>query len=232
MQVVPGVYLANGFPYGRHQNSYVICTDKATVMVDCGDLEEESFDSVVSACSRWGFGIGDVSHLLLTHAHFDHSSNAARLRRQGAKVVASLDTAAAIGAGDERCIGYAVGREFERCHTDVIARPDERLPLDGLDVRCLWAPGHTRGLTVYEVRLNGELLWFCGDLVQIGPDCASVELGWAGGPDYDRKVYLDTLRKLAQMDCDTLLAGHGPPAIGMGRRLIQMAYTKAMLEWR
>jgi hypothetical protein len=34
------------------------------------------------------------------------------------------------------------------------------------------------------------------------------------------------------MDCDSLLAGHGPPGLGLGKRLIEKAYTKAMLERR
>ena len=34
MQVVTGVYLVNGFPYGLHQNSYVIGAPDATIMVE------------------------------------------------------------------------------------------------------------------------------------------------------------------------------------------------------
>lgn len=59
-----------------------------------------------------------------------------------------------------------------------------------------------------------------------------MQLGWAGGPDYDRQTYLETLRKLAHMKLDTLLPGHGPPAIGIGKQVIEKAYTRAMVEWR
>ena len=38
MQVVPGVYLVNGFPYRVHQNTYVIRAGDALVLVDSGDL--------------------------------------------------------------------------------------------------------------------------------------------------------------------------------------------------
>ena len=85
---------------------------------------------------------------------------------------------------------------------------------------------------IFEVELNGSILWFTGDLMEVGPECRSLELGWPGGPDFDRDKYLKTLKKLTAMECDVVLPGHGPPLIGGGKRLINMAYTKALVEWR
>ncbi len=231
MQVTPGVYLVNGFPYGRHQNGYLLKAPSGLVVVDSGDMEEESFDTVEQACRLWGFDVRNVSHLFVTHAHFDHSSHTARFRSMGAAIVASQDTADAMADGDDRCIGYAMARRFEPCQTDVIIDDNETVDAGGLSVRGIAAPGHARGLMVFEVILADQRLWFCGDLLKVGTECGSVELGWPGGPDYDRPVYLETLRRLAHMECDTLLPGHGPPGIGLGWRLMQMAYTKAMVEW-
>jgi len=231
MQILPGLYLVNGFPYGRHQNSYLLKTEASPIIIDSGDMQEESFETVERACQRWGFEVGDVSHLFVTHAHFDHSSHAARLRSMGALIVASEDTADAMAAGDDRCIGYAMGREFETCRTDLVIRDGEMVEVGGVAVRGIAAPGHATGLMVFEVMLGDECLWFCGDLVEVGPECGTLELGWPGGPDYDRPTYLETLRRLAHMECGTLLPGHGPPGIGLGKRLIQMAYKKAMVEW-
>lgn len=233
MQITPDVYLINGYPYGHHQNGYLLKTPEALVVIDSGDLDDDSFDTVVAACRRWGFAVEQVTHLLVTHAHFDHSSHAARLRHLGAKIVASADTAEAMAAGDDRCIGYAVSRDFEPCATDIIAEDGKTLELGGVMIRPIEAPGHTRGLMVFDVALHGERLWFCGDLLKGGTECASVELGWPGSPDLDRPLYLETLRRLVHLPpCDLLLPGHGPAGIGIGKRLVDMAYTKAMVEWR
>jgi len=232
MQVLPHVYLINGFPYGRHQNGYVIRTPDAAVMVDSGDLHDESFGTVQRGCALWGIDMADVTHLFVTHAHFDHSSHAARLRQMGVRVVASRETADAMAAGDERCIGYAVQQRFEPCKTDLVVEDGQTVDAGGVGVKCIAAPGHAAGLMIYEVELHGRRLWFCGDLVEVGPECAGLQLGWAGGPDYDRATYLATLRRLKDMEFDDLLPGHGPPGIGIGKRLIQMAYTRAMVEWR
>jgi glyoxylase-like metal-dependent hydrolase (beta-lactamase superfamily II) len=231
MQILPGVYLVNGFPYGRHQNGYLLKTPSGPIVIDSGDMEEGSFDTVEAACRLWGFDVRDVSHLIVTHAHFDHASHAARFSSMGAAIVASRDTADAMAAGDDRCVGYAVGRRFDPCRADVTIDDNETMDIGGISVRGIAAPGHARGLMAFEVTLADERLWFCGDLLKVGAECESVELGWPGGPDYDRPVYLETLRRLAHMECDTLLPGHGPPGIRLGERLIQMAYAKAMAEW-
>ncbi len=148
------------------------------------------------------------------------------------RIVASGSTAAAMAAGDDRCIGYAVHRKFETCHADTVVTDGQELSIEGLRVRCIAAPGHAEGLMVYEIVLKGERLWFCGDLVEMGPECRTLELGWAGGPDYDPRAYIETLRRLSHMDCDILLPGHGPAAIGIGRRVLETAYTKALLDLR
>lgn len=229
MQILPGVYLINGFPYGLHQNGYLVQTPDAAIVIDSGDMEEPSFSVVESACHRWGFSPSRVSHLLLTHAHFDHASHAARFRAFGASIVASQDTAEAIAAGDERCIGYAMSSTFEPCQADIILHDGETLDLGGLAVCGIAAPGHTNGLMIYEIVVNGERVWFVGDLVEVGPECATLTLGWPGSPDHDPATYLETLRKLTRLPCDTLLPGHGPPAIGLAKKLIDKAFTTAMV---
>ena len=234
MQILPGVYQINGSPYGRHQNGYLVHHGGATLLVDSGDIHDaETFPEVERNAARWGFRLEDASHLLVTHAHFDHAGHAAELRRRGMKIVASPETAAAMAAGDERCIGYAVQRVFEPCQADVLLRDGEELDVGGLRVRCIAAPGHTEGLVVYEIVLNGERLWFTSDLFEAKHAHTWVDLPWTGAPDFDRARYIESLARLLKLPpCDHVLSGHGPAAIGGGRRLLEMAYTEALLKWR
>jgi len=234
MQILPGVYLVNGSPYGRHQNGYLIHSAGATVLIDSGDLHDaETLPEVEQNAARWGFHLEQVSHLFVTHAHFDHASHAAELQRRGLKIVCSPETAEALAAGDERCIGYAVQRIFEPCQADIVVRDGEELTVDGLRVRCLAAPGHCNGLMIYEMTLEAERLWFTSDLLIAQHAHSWVELPWTGAPDFDRRIYIASLaRLLKQPPCDHLLSGHGPAAIGGARRLLEMAYTEALLKWR
>jgi len=234
MQILPGVYLINGSPYGRHQNGYLVHRDGATLLIDSGDLEDaDTLPEVERNAARWGFRLEDASHLLVTHAHFDHASHAAALQRRGIQVVASPETAEAMAAGDERCIGYAVQRVFEPCRADVVLRDGEELAVGRLRMRCLATPGHADGLVVYEIILDGERVWFTSDLFEAMHAHRWISLPWTGAPDFDRAKYIQSLARLLKLPpCDHLLSGHGPTGIGRGRRLLEMAYTEALLKWR
>jgi glyoxylase-like metal-dependent hydrolase (beta-lactamase superfamily II) len=233
VQILPGIYLINGSPYGRHQNSYLVHAQGATVLIDSGDLEDAAcLPEVERNAARWGFRLEDVSHLLVTHAHFDHASDAAALQKRGLKIVASPATARSLATADEICIGFAVHRVFEPCQVDVILDDGEELSIAGLSVRCIAAPGHTEGLVVYEILLSGERYWFVGDLLITTHAHQSVELPWTGSPDFDRQKYIASMARLIRLPCDHLFPGHGPAAIGCGKRILEMAYTQALIQWR
>lgn len=233
MQILPHIYLANGFAYQQHQNSYLVVGEGATVLIDSGDLEErETFHLVRANLALWGLRPEDVTHLLVTHAHFDHSSHATTWQRLGAQVVASPAAADAMAAGDDRCIGYAVRRTFDPCRVDRVLGDGDALTAGDLTFRAIAAPGHADSCLIYELMRDGRRIWFCGDVILTDLEGWRVELGWNGGPDYHRPTYLETLRRLAHLPCDVLLPGHGAPRIGEAWRQVQMAYTKALMEWR
>ena len=232
MQITPNVFLVNGFPYGQRQNSYVVKLGDELVMIDAGDFEIETFDLVQANCSAWDIHLEQINYLLITHSHFDHASHAFRLQQMGVKIVTNQDGADALASGDDRCIGYYVHRQFEPCKVDHIVKDGEELNIGGKTIRCIEAPGHANSCIIYEISLNGQRYWFVGDVILTGEQCQTVELGWNGGLDFDRSRYLKTLSRLRRMPCDSLFPGHGPPCIGNGKRLVEMAFTKAMVEWR
>jgi len=142
MQIIPGVYLINGFPYGQHQNGYCIKTGDAQVLIDSGDLETPTLPLVERNCERWGIDIARSSHLLITHSHFDHSSHAARLQKNGTNIVCSRPCADALAAGDDRCVGFAAHGRFEPCTADRIVDDGEVFTVGSLRFTCMSAPGH------------------------------------------------------------------------------------------
>jgi glyoxylase-like metal-dependent hydrolase (beta-lactamase superfamily II) len=86
---------------------------------------------------------------------------------------------------------------------------------------------------VYEIVLDGERVWLTSDLFEAIHAHRWVNLPWTGALDFDRAKYIQSLARLLKLPpCDHLLPGHGPAAIGGGRRLLEMAYTEALLKWR
>lgn len=233
MQVLPGIYQVNGSPFGRHQNGYLIRHGGATVLVDSGDMHESTLEEVEEHLARWGVRPDDITHLFVTHEHFDHTSHAAEWRRRGVRVVASVAAADAIRTGDERCIGYAVQRVFEACEIDDVLEDGQTFTVGGLTLRCLAAPGHCAGMVVFEVVLEGERVWFTGDLFEATHAHRGVILPYTGAPDFDRATSIASLKRLLTFAAaDHVLPDHGPVALGRGRRLIEMAYDEAMMSWR
>lgn len=233
MQLLPGVFQVNGTPYGRHQNGFLIRRNGATLLIDSGDLQEDTFSEVSQHMARWGISPDEISHLLLTHAHFDHASHAARWQQQDVLVVASAATNEAISTGDERCIGYEVQRPFEPCQADIVLEEGQPLHLAGLEIQVHAAPGHTDGMVIYELILDGERLWFAGDLFETMTGQRWIIPPWTGAPDFDRKTYIATLKRLLSLPaCDHLFPGHGPAAVGVGGRLLGMAYSEVLVKWR
>jgi len=233
MQILPGLYLASGFGYRWHQNSYLIARGDRAVLIDSGDLEgDESFDVIAENLALWGLRPEQITHLLITHAHYDHSSHAARWRNLSVRIVASRPCADAMATGDDRCIGYAVRRTFEPCRVDRVLEDGETLTVGDLTFRAFAAPGHSDTCLVYETNLDGRRVWFVGDTIITTLETYRIELGWNGDPSYDRRAYIETLRRLAHLLCDVLLPGHDVPRIREGWREVQMAYTKALMELR
>jgi hypothetical protein len=85
---------------------------------------------------------------------------------------------------------------------------------------------------IYQLRHAGKIIWFVGDVLLIQNTKFEPELGWQGGEDFDRQLYLQTLRRLTTLPVDCILAGHYFPYLDQGRRLVGRAYVKALVEWR
>jgi metallo-beta-lactamase class B len=245
VQIVPGIYLVNGAPYGRHQNSYLISSGNAKILVDAGDLSPVGIgNGRASAASclpeleanaaRWGVRFEEVSHLFVTHAHFDHASHAKALQERGMTIVASPEAAEAMAAGDERCIGYAHNRVFEPCVADVVLRDGEEMMVDALGVKCIAGPGHSDDSVVYEIDLDGERCWFIGDIFATKDVYGGLTIDepWTGAPGFSREKSLETATKLLGYRCDHLFPGHGPATIGHGYALLERLLFDLRTRWQ
>jgi glyoxylase-like metal-dependent hydrolase (beta-lactamase superfamily II) len=231
MQLLRNVYLVSGFAYGLHPNAYLVKGQNANVMIDTG-LDENDLAVIDATMRDWGLDQAPVSHLLITHAHFDHCGNAHALRQRGAVTVAGPSDAEGIERGDDRTIPYAYGRKFPACPVDVKVKDGDTVEAAGLCFDVIHVPGHSSGCVFYRLVLDGRIILFTGDVVRVGTNCESAKLGWSGGVDYDRKAYMQSLQRIAKLEADVILAGHFQPCLRDGYKVLQNAYMRALLDWR
>jgi len=231
MQILPNIFLLDGFAYAQHANFYLVHSEQGNIVIDAGTIPAD-LERAGQHLDQWGISLGKADTLLLTHGHYDHVGNAAELRRRGATVIAGPGDAEGIELADWRTAPYAAGFQVPACQVDRVVRDGDIIEACGFHFEVIHAPGHTDGSVIYQLRHVGQVIWFVGDVVLINNTDFEPELGWQGGEDFDKPTYLQTLRRLAELPVDCILAGHYFPYLSQGRRLVGRAYVKALVEWR
>lgn len=181
-------------------NSYLIGGDTVAV-IDPGPALPDHLRALMAA-----IGGRRVSHILVTHAHLDHSPLARPLAEAtGAPICAYGPATAGRSAVMERLAadglmggGEGVDRDFV---PDLLLRDGDRIDGDGWALTALHTPGHFGNHLCFDA---GNLC-FSGDHV----------MGWATSlvspPDGDLTQFRASLAWLAAIGPRTLLPGHGEP---------------------
>jgi hydroxyacylglutathione hydrolase len=195
-------------------NCYLIKTDTGYILIDTGytrkrtDLEKE----LESA----GCKPGNLQVIVLTHGDFDHSGNAAYLRKKfGARIAMHHDDAGMVEYGNMfwnrsksniliKVIAPILFRfgKSERFKPDSYIEDGDDLSENGFDARVLHIPGHSKG-SIGILTSGGDL--FCGDLLQNihKPKLNSI---------MDNLTTANTsVEKLNKLSIRTVYPGHGKP---------------------
>lgn len=231
MQILKDIFLTSGLPYGFHPNAYAVKGPHGVVLIDSG-LDERDLAVIDSNLRYWGLSQLPVTHLLLTHAHFDHTGNAQELRSRGVLTVAGPGDADGIEQGDARTISYAYGRKFPACKIDLRVKDGDVIDAAGLTFDVIHVPGHSSGCVFYRLVSDGRIILFTGDVVHVGETSDTARLGWNGAVDYNRAAYLASLQRISMLEADVILAGHYQPCLQNGFKVLQNAYMRGLTELR
>lgn len=146
----------------------------------------------------------EISHILVTHAHLDHSPLAARLSAEtGAPVLAYGDAAAGRSPvmqalAQTGLIGGGEGVDVEFT-PDLVLCDGERICGDGWTITAHWTPGH----------FGNHMCFATGDTVLTG----DLVMGWASSlvspPDGDLTQFMTSCARLRALGAARLLPGHG-----------------------
>lgn len=209
-------------------NVYAIDTGDGVVIVDSGT--GRSVNAILEHMRQYGFEREQVSDILLTHLHADHSGGAAALREAtGASVAVLALAAGAMQTGDEKAISLAEAREAGFYEADYRWRPcpvDRRLD-DGDKVvigECAFTvmhtPGHSRFDTCYFMERPGRPpVLMSGDTVMYGG-----KISMLNTYDFNLRELAASMDRLAAMTPGMLLPGHGQPALSRAAEHVRRAH--------
>ncbi|MBM3935328.1 MAG: MBL fold metallo-hydrolase [SAR202 cluster bacterium] len=186
MEFALGIY---AIPVSDGANTvYIARGDNAAAIIDAGRKAADA-DTILD---YWrGIGAPKVQALVLSHRHWDHIAGASKIVDvTGAEVLATAVEKPFIEAAETPV------------RVDRTERDGERISLGGATLEILETPGHTMGsLSVYH---REHRVLFTGDTVLgSSPTAISPDQG-------DMSLYLDSLRRLADIDARTVAPGHGP----------------------
>ena len=211
MKITEHLLQLSGVQYETNSNIYAIQYDGGVILIDCG-YRTEQWERMTAQMKEWGMDPGEITHVFLTHSHFDHAGNVWRINELGAKVHASPVDADRVENGNPE-MEELFGAPWTCGKVDVLLREGERFSFPGgvkLDV--LETPGHSSGSLTYRIQVDGKTALCTGDMFFVTPraplDAVDVELGYMGSRDFSMESFLHSLKRLEKENFDLLLPGH------------------------
>jgi glyoxylase-like metal-dependent hydrolase (beta-lactamase superfamily II) len=198
-------------------NVYLMELPDALVLVDCGTSEGTRLisDNVASL----GHTCSDVTHILLTHSHWDHTQAVCEWKEMSAASVhLNAVGAAFLSRGDHRLIGYHLqGPEYvyRVFAVDHAVYDGEQFVLGSTDILAECLPGHTPDSTLYLFKHPAGTVGISGDIFFAANNIQKGVLGflsplWLSNLD----AYVASLRRLLELQIDVVLPGHGRVMVG------------------
>jgi glyoxylase-like metal-dependent hydrolase (beta-lactamase superfamily II) len=229
LPLAPGLWRVPTVPWDLINSFLIRAEDGAVTLVDTGLRTAPG--RIVTALAEIGSGPGDVTTIVLTHAHPDHAGGASELsRRSGRGITVHADDAECVrtGTSPSRDASFRLGRLLMRT-PGADPAPVERTMsdgelLDGSELRVHHTPGHTPGHCSLLHEPSGTLI--TGDAIwnmrsrRTWPVLAFCT---------NAALTEQTATTLGELDYTTAAFTHGPEIRGTGRTAIRefLAHPRA-----
>lgn len=227
MQITEHVYSVDALA----SSVYLLVDPEGVTLVDAGFPGTMAL--VAAALDSLGRGPGDLRNVLVTHCHPDHAGGLAEMEKAtNARAWMHPADAAMVrtgrgfrpwklapGFGNRLFARRVIKRSPQTCepaevHNEV--RDGETIPIAG-GILAVGTPGHTLGHLAFHWPGDGGVL-FAGD-------AANNVHGLALSPIYeDLAVGKTSLRKLAQLEFETVCFAHGAPIVGGAARAFSQVW--------
>ena len=195
-------------------NCYLIKTNTGYILIDTGCTRKRT--DLVKELESAGCKPGNLQVIVLTHGDFDHSGNAAYLRKKfGARIAMHCDDSGMVERGNMfwnrsksniiiRMIAPILFRfgKSERFKPDSYIEDGDDLCENGFDARVLHVPGHSKG-SIGILTSSGDL--FCGDLLE------NIHKPKLNSIMDDLTTANTSVEKLNKSNIRTVYPGHGKP---------------------
>jgi hydroxyacylglutathione hydrolase len=231
------VYLVGGGPVlgfglspGQDGHIYLLVSEGEAAFIDCGLGTTRSRHAVLGNVALDGLERSWIKILLLTHYHPDHAGGAADWRDElDLEVSASAEAVAALESADVVATGLQAAQNMGLYDRNFELKPvkigraladGERIEIGRLRATFISTPGHCHGHGCYLVQGGSSTYLFSGDCVLHGGSIILQNV-----PDCDIAAYASSVARLAELEFDALLPGHGSISLTEGKQHVLKAAT-------
>lgn len=124
--------------YNTSENTYIVYNEEnnSGFVIDPGYKVDGIIKSAIDDNIK-------IKYIFITHCHYDHIDSLEELREKtGAKLIASKY--GSINIGDPNInLSIAFEKPFSIKGADIILKDGEDFEFDGLNIRCVYTPGHS-----------------------------------------------------------------------------------------
>jgi len=186
MEIAPGIY---DVPIGLEAKLgflapkvYLVTASEAAI-IDSAYGDDDGTANLIKYLGT--FPQLQLSYLIITHAHPDHISGAAGIKRK---------------TGIDILLHSAEKTDIP---IDRLVEDGEIISLGGIELEVVHTPGHNPGHICLYIRR--DKIMFTGDHV-LSKSTTALQPPWG-----DMARYIESLKKLLDYDVDLMLPAHGPP---------------------
>lgn len=174
------------------QNCYIIYNNNNGILIDPGI-------DTFKILKRLDELKVNISHILLTHCHYDHIFSVNELRC-GKKVITTKECSDNITSSVIN-LSQAFGNEFTCKPADIILADNEELKIGDIKIKAITTPGHT----------DGGVCYLIGDKLFSGDTLFKRSIGRCDFPKGDEEVLISSIKdKLFNLPDNTeVYPGHG-----------------------
>jgi glyoxylase-like metal-dependent hydrolase (beta-lactamase superfamily II) len=230
MRLLHDLYVLTGPSFGVLSYVYAVKYSGGLVMVD-GGIKNGSEGQIAQWLSYWGLEKEPVTHLLITHGHWDHAGLAADYRAAGAKIAVHRGDLCRVESGgpppdDPEQIRWPA------CKVDIVLEGDGKFSTGELDWEAIHVPGHTPGSVIYRLALDGRDVWFVGDFFPPdGNPSHGEKYGWTGDQFFSSRELIESYKKVQHYHPDIILGGHGYLRVDGCRDILKENYSAILLKF-
>ena len=209
-EVAPDTYYVGNSWVG----AYLLKTSEGLVLIDT-TMQPQVY-LVFESIRKLGFDPRDITHILLSHGHYDHIGGAKVLKEHsGARVYMSREDWAFISERPEQVFNF--GYPYAPLEPDGFYGDNTPLLIGDRTIRTVLTPGHTPGTTSFFFDAVGGdgTRYRCGLHGGVGLNTLADDfLSEFGFPKTVRDTYLASMLKVRGLNVEIALGSH-PDQIGM-----------------